>query len=238
MEDTASEQLGEIRREARNEPILVKYRGVTFETPSCLIFPQVEELMLVVNDHLQEDQAAHVLDAYIDLGAELLGDQWERFNKFRPSLDDLQALILETLRMMGSPMEDMLGFLVGAVKYFDGLEASFQEAYHLDLGRCLYGPNYLTCRRLVSLSKGLGPGSALHRAIDPGWYWNMDTEIMAVLTEEVSALNRMFMKVNSDRQAHIPPVTQVPRPERPEELKPRRKMASVQEMKSFFRGGQ
>ncbi len=96
---------------------------------------------------------------------------------------------------------------------FEALEADFQAHYGIDLRRALWGPIPLSARRLLALVKGLPPGSALHRSVDPeGYGWTNNEELLATLLEVTDLSNRMFYSANSGKNARQPVPLTVVRP--------------------------
>ena len=88
------------------------------------------------------------------------------------------------------------------------------------------------------LVKGLPPGGALHRAIDPdGHGWSTKEELLAIMIEVLDHGNRLFFSANRAKGARMPDPIRIRRPwERSEDAKPRPKPTHAQ-VKRFFGGG-
>lgn len=93
------------------------------------------------------------------------------------------------------------------------MEADFQSCYSLDLRAALRD---FGMRRIRALVKGLPPGSAFHRSIDPEWWsWDGQHELLAVIAELLDGANRMYLMAHSKKGAAKPQPIKIPRPYSP-----------------------
>lgn len=84
--------------------------------------------------------------------------------------------------------------------------------YGLHLGREIW-VEQVSARRFVALFNALGPGSGVHKALDPeAWYWTPELELAAATVEAIDAGNRSFIRAHSDKNAAQPKPIEIPRP--------------------------
>lgn len=99
----------------------------------------------------------------------------------------------------------------------------------------LWGRGQIGARRLLSLTRGLPPGSALHRSVDPeGWNWGNKEELLAGILERLDWSNILYLSAHGVRD--LPKLTKVPRPWRVEEKAPPRRQSSSAELVAAFGG--
>lgn len=114
----------------------------------------------------------------------------------------------------------------------EALEADFQRFYALDFRQATWGEEALGIRRLRALIRGLPPGSAVHRALDPHSDWTANEELLASLIEVVDLGNRWFFGANTKKGSQQPKPIKIPRP-RDDEKEPR-KPSTPDEIQSFM----
>lgn len=117
--------------------------------------------------------------------------------------------------------------LAGTVEgYWNAWEADLRAVYGLDARAVCWGPDAWGCRRLVALLHGLGPSSALQRALT-GHHWTDETSLLALVADRLGV-----MAAGMQYQEQVPPV---PRPDALTPTPP--PPASPDEVVSFFAGG-
>lgn len=99
------------------------------------------------------------------------------------------------------------------------LEADFQQHYHLDLSKAIYGGKPLSVRRLTVLIGNLPTSSRTVRA-EVGYTghlaeWTQETLLLGMLAEQVDALIRTTVKANGGK-VRGKPLSVVPRVKTPE----------------------
>lgn len=115
--------------------------------------------------------------------------------------------------------------------YFDTLEADFTRYYQIDLPAAVWGPGPISARRFRSLVRGLPQDSALSRELNPEWSgWGNVEELLATTIEVVDLGNRILHAAYC-KEPHPDPI-EIRRPGRTPE---RPKMATSEEMVSFFK---
>lgn len=90
----------------------------------------------------------------------------------------------------------------------------------------------MSARRATALVHGLGPDSALFRAVNPELArWSEEKELLAINAEVTDALHRSYIRAHSDKHDPQPKPIKITRPHR---IKEERRGTSLDELGQMF----
>lgn len=126
---------------------------------------------------------------------------------------------------------DMLALASFVNEHRAALIADFQREYGLNLEEEV--ENKISSSRMEALVKGLGPGTALYRELNPHFAWENTQELLAVIVELLDRQDRHFVMANSESGKAWDPI-KIPRPYDNEEKE--RKGTTMAELKELIAG--